>query len=224
MTTEPETPDAATPEPAPLEAMTPHPATSVPVIPPPAAPAPETVQTAPPANAATFFNGRSNRKRTATLRLATAGLEIVEDGMLVDVWPYASMRRADGPRELLRLRSVTALPLSRVEVADPALQAAIAARCPSLDLGEAKQTWRIVVLVARRRHLDRAARGFRRSDRRRPPGAVRAAGLRAASRRGGRQAGRGDLRRQALQRRRWAGGLLRRWPTSSSAPVASTSS
>jgi Zn-dependent protease with chaperone function len=54
------------------------------------------------------------------------------------------MRRADGPRELLRLRSVTALPLSRVEVADPALQAAIAARCPSLDLGEARQTWRIV--------------------------------------------------------------------------------
>jgi Zn-dependent protease with chaperone function len=144
MTTEPETPDAATPEPAPLEAMTPRPATSVPVIPPPATPAPETVQTAPPANAATFFNGRSNRKRTATLRLATAGLEIVEDGMLVDVWPYASMRRADGPRELLRLRSVTALPLSRVEVADPALQAAIAARCPSLDLGEEKQTWRIV--------------------------------------------------------------------------------
>jgi Zn-dependent protease with chaperone function len=139
MTTEPETPIPAPPEPAP-----PHPATSVPVIPPPAAPAPETAQAAPPANAATFFNGRSNRKRSSTLSLATAGLEIVEDGVLVDVWPYASMRRADGPRELLRLRSVTALPLSRVEVADPALQAAIAARCLSLDLGEARQTWRII--------------------------------------------------------------------------------
>ncbi len=39
---------------------------------------------------------------------------------------------------------VTALPLARLEIADAALQAAIAARCPALDLGEEKQTWRIV--------------------------------------------------------------------------------
>jgi len=164
MTSESETPDPAPPEPAKGEAVTPHPATSVPTIPqpvettsaapapdipPPAAPAPEPpaaeTQPAPLENVANyFFNGRSNRKRTVTLSLATAGLEIVEDGMLVDVWPYASIRRADGPHEILRLRSVTALPLARVEVFDPALQPAVAARCPSLDLGEEKQTWRIV--------------------------------------------------------------------------------
>ena len=153
MTTEHETPDPAMPEAAapelvPPEAETPVQATSVPVIPPPAAPAtepePAAAQPAPPADAATYFNGRSNRKRTATLNLATAGLQIVEDGMLVDAWPFASIRRADGPREILRLRSVTALPLARLEIADPALQAAIAARCPSLDLGEERQTWRIV--------------------------------------------------------------------------------
>jgi hypothetical protein len=149
MTSESDKPDAAPPEPTTAEVAAP--ATSVPVIPQPAAPEipqppappPETAQALPP-SATIYFNGRSNRKRTATLSLATAGLEIVEDGMLVDVWPYASMRRADGPREVLRLRSVTALPLSRIEVFDPALQTAIAARCPSLDLGEEKQTWRIV--------------------------------------------------------------------------------
>jgi len=156
MTSESQKPDPTTPEPVTGEALPPHPATSVPVIPqpaepatsvpdiaPPVAPAPEAHAALPP-SATIYFNGRSNRKRTATLSLATAGLEIVEDGMLVDVWPYASMRRADGPREVLRLRSVTALPLSRLEVFDPALQADIAARCPSLDLGEEKQTWRIV--------------------------------------------------------------------------------
>ncbi|HEX5211222.1 MAG TPA: M48 family metallopeptidase [Pseudolabrys sp.] len=156
MTTESDKPDPAPSEAAAGEAAPPHPATSVPAIPQPAeasatptadvpqpaAPAPETAQLEPPAPH--FFNGRSNRKRSATLSLATAGLEIVEDGMLVDVWPYASIRRADGPREVLRLRSVTALPLARVEVFDPALQAAVAARCPALDLGEEKQTWRIV--------------------------------------------------------------------------------
>lgn len=163
MTTESDKPDPAPPEAVTPEPATPHHATSVPVIPRPAqaasamqapeipqpvGPAPEAApveaQATLPANAAGYFNGRSNRKRTATLSLATAGLEIVEDGMLVDVWPYASIRRADGPHEILRLRSVTALPLARVEVFDPALQAAIAARCPSLDLGEEKQTWRIV--------------------------------------------------------------------------------
>ena len=155
MTSESDKPDPAPPESSPsgpiaAEAAAPHAATSVPAIPQPAppeipqpaAPAPVAAQPAPPA--AIYFNGRSNRKRSATLGLATAGVEIVEDGMLVDVWPYASMRRADGPREVLRLHSVTALPLARLEVFDPALQAAIAARCPSLDLGEAKQTWRIV--------------------------------------------------------------------------------
>jgi Zn-dependent protease with chaperone function len=127
MTSEPETPQPVASEPA----------TSVPVIPQPVAPAQ-------PINAAIYFNGRSNRKRVVTLSPVTAGVEIVEDGALVDVWPYAGVRRADGPRELLRLRSVTALPLARLEIADAAMQAAIAARCPLLDAGEKKQTWRIV--------------------------------------------------------------------------------
>jgi len=118
---------------------TPQPATSVPAIPLPAVPA-----AAQRSDTAIYFNGRSNRKRVVTLSPVTAGIEIVEDGALADVWPYAGVRRADGPRELLRLRSMTALPLARLEIADAAMQAAIAARCPSLDLGERKQTGRIV--------------------------------------------------------------------------------
>ncbi len=124
---------------------------------------------------AIYFNGRSNRKRTVALRLVTAGIEIVEDGALVDVWPYGDVRRADGPRETLRLRSVTALPLARLEIADAALQAAIAARCMALDLGEQKQTWRIVVLVLGAVTSIVLLGIIRRAHRRRPAGAVHSA-------------------------------------------------
>ena len=134
MTSEPETPESSMPEP-----VTPAPVTSVPVMPRSLMPEP-----AQRSDTAIYFNGRSSRKRTVTLSPVTAGIQIVEEGALVDVWPYANVRRADGPRELLRLRSLTALPLARLEIADAAMQAAIAARCPSLDLGEQKQTWRIV--------------------------------------------------------------------------------
>jgi len=129
MTSEPETPNPATPKPV----------TSVPVMPRPLTPEP-----AQRSDTAIYFNGRSNRKRNVALHLVTAGIEIVEDGALVDVWPYGDVRRADGPRETLRLRSVTALPLARLEIAGAAMQMAVAARCMALDLGEQKQTWRIV--------------------------------------------------------------------------------
>ena len=45
---------------------------------------------------AVYFDGRSNRKHRVALRLA-AGLEIVEEGSVVEVWPYGDVRRADGP-------------------------------------------------------------------------------------------------------------------------------
>src|SRR5882672_533247 len=94
---------------------------------------------------AIYFNGRSNRRRSVALRLADRGLEIVEEGEVADVWPYADMRRADGPLDALRLSSVTALPLARLEITDAAMKAAIAARATSLDAARGgTQTWRIV--------------------------------------------------------------------------------
>ena len=70
-----------------------------------------------PPGQAVYFDGRSNRKRAVALRLAAA-VEIIEEGVLVDVWPYGEVRRADGPPDVLRLGCVTALPLARLELLD----------------------------------------------------------------------------------------------------------
>lgn len=94
---------------------------------------------------AIYFDGQSNRKRRVALRLAD-GLDIVEDGIVVDNWPYIGIRRADGPPALLRLSCTKALPLARLEIKDEATKAAIGSRCEALDAGRggAAQTWRIV--------------------------------------------------------------------------------
>ena len=96
-------------------------------------------------HSAVFLDGRTSRKRRVTLRFAN-GLDIAEQGALIDSWPYDQVRSADGPPQPMRLRCVTALPLARLEVSDRATQDAIAAHCGALDAGAptAGQTWRIV--------------------------------------------------------------------------------
>jgi Zn-dependent protease with chaperone function len=92
---------------------------------------------------AVFYDGTSNRKRSVTLRLADA-LEIVEDGAVIATWPYADVRRADG-KKALRLLCTSALPLARLEIADPQAAAQLVSRFPQLDAGRgAAQTGRIV--------------------------------------------------------------------------------
>ena len=48
-------------------------------------------------------------------------------------WPYADIRRADGPAGTLRTMCVSAPLLARLEIRDPALAAELERRCPSLD-------------------------------------------------------------------------------------------
>jgi Zn-dependent protease with chaperone function len=95
---------------------------------------------------AVFLDGRSNRKRSVTLRFADQ-LDIVENEVTVERWPYDRIRRADGPPQLLRLSCDTALPLARLETVDAATQEAIAAHCKFLNAGHAApaQTWRVVL-------------------------------------------------------------------------------
>lgn len=95
-----------------------------------------------PSQAAVYFDGHTSRKHRVTLQLGSS-LAIVEDGATIATWPFDAIRRADGPPELLRLSCTAALPLSRLEVSDPATQQAVTARCPALDLGRERQTWRI---------------------------------------------------------------------------------
>src|SRR5262249_4402157 len=101
-----------------------------------------TLETAP---AAVYFDGTSSRKRSVALRLG-ADLELVENGAVVNTWPYDQIRRVDGPPALVRLRCATALPLARLEIADAATAETLLPRCPALDLGRggAAQTWRVV--------------------------------------------------------------------------------
>ncbi len=87
---------------------------------------------APPANAATYFDGTSSRRRAVTLHFADR-LEISDHEQTLAVWDYADIRRADGPAGTLRLGCLSAPALARVEVRDHALAAELVSRCARLD-------------------------------------------------------------------------------------------
>jgi Zn-dependent protease with chaperone function len=92
---------------------------------------------------AIYYDGTSSRKRAVTLAPGD-GLDILEGGTTIARWPYRDIRRADGGRAL-RLSCVSALPLSRIEIADKAQALQVLALCPSLDEGHnSKQTGKIV--------------------------------------------------------------------------------
>jgi Zn-dependent protease with chaperone function len=81
---------------------------------------------------AVFFDGMSNRRRAVTLAFA-GELEINEDDHRIAAWPYADIRRADSPAGQLRLTSLTAPALARLEIRDASLAAEITSRCTRLD-------------------------------------------------------------------------------------------
>ena len=60
-------------------------------------------------------------------------IEIVENGIRLASWPYPDIRRVDAPQGLMRLSCVTAPPLARLELRDPASWKDIEARCPALS-------------------------------------------------------------------------------------------
>jgi Zn-dependent protease with chaperone function len=99
----------------------------------------------PQQGAGVYFDGQSNRKRRVVLRFGPT-LEIVENDVVVDLWPYEDIRRVDGVPALLRLKCLSAAPLARLEIEDEAAKQAIALHCPKLDDGMpgSAQTWRIV--------------------------------------------------------------------------------
>jgi Zn-dependent protease with chaperone function len=104
-----------------------------------------TAAVAPPRENAVYLDGRTNRKRRVMLRSAAAGLDIIEQGAVVEVWPYGDIRRADGPPDVLRLSCIASLPLARLEIEDAATKAAVIASCPSLNVDRGGgQTGRIV--------------------------------------------------------------------------------
>ncbi len=93
--------------------------------------APEISKT-PRANAATYFDGTSSRRRAVTLHFADR-LEIIEHEQVLAAWDYADIRRADSPSGMLRLGCPTASALARLEVRDSALAAELVSRCTKLN-------------------------------------------------------------------------------------------
>ena len=81
---------------------------------------------------AVYFDGVSSRRRTVTLRLADR-LEIGEDGQAAAVWDFSDIRRVDGPAGVLRLSSLTAPALARLEIRDEALATELVSRCAGID-------------------------------------------------------------------------------------------
>src|SRR5258707_5194605 len=102
-----------------------------------------------PMESAICFDGRSSRRRDVTLafadRLVIADSEAPEGAPLA-AWPYDSVRRVDGPEDVLRLACTAAPLLARLELRDPAARANILRLCRALDgpgSAAAVSVWRI---------------------------------------------------------------------------------
>jgi Zn-dependent protease with chaperone function len=79
-----------------------------------------------------YFDGTSSRRRPVMLSLGDQ-LDIRDGETTLACWPYADIRRADGPADRLRLSCVSAPALARLEVRDKAVAEQLRARCTQLD-------------------------------------------------------------------------------------------
>lgn len=95
--------------------------------------------------AVTYFDGRSSRRRAVELEFGDT-LDIVENGTAVASWKYDDIRRADGHVDTLRVSSIGAPELARLEIRDGELAKLLTARTPMLDKGhnERSSTFKIV--------------------------------------------------------------------------------
>jgi Zn-dependent protease with chaperone function len=80
-----------------------------------------------------FYDGAAARRRAVDLLFGPSALEIAENGAVLARWPYEGVRRLDGTRYVLRLRSLHAPELARLEVEDGALRDEVIRSCPRLD-------------------------------------------------------------------------------------------
>ena len=102
-----------------------------------------------PANAAlsdaVYYDGLVARRRNVALRFSIS-LEILEEGAVIDRWPFETIRKADSASGELRLSSTSAPELARLVIADPALAMRVTAQSPRIREGAAGQysSWRIV--------------------------------------------------------------------------------
>lgn len=88
---------------------------------------------------AVFYDGESARRRTVSLKVTASSLDIHEGGEWIASWPTGAVRRKDAPEGMLRLTCDGGPSLARLDVTDPAEQAAVRAHCLRLEGGEPKE-------------------------------------------------------------------------------------
>ncbi|WP_243372163.1 M48 family metallopeptidase [Microvirga solisilvae] len=94
---------------------------------------------------AVFYDGVSARRREVTLKVTASSLDIHEGGEWIASWPVGDIRQKDAPDGILRVTREGGPDLARLDVTDPADQAAIRLHCHRLEDSEQKErTGRIV--------------------------------------------------------------------------------
>jgi Zn-dependent protease with chaperone function len=83
--------------------------------------------------AVAFHDGSGSAARVATLQFAQA-LEIFVDGTCVATWPYADIRRMEGPQDAFRITCRSAPPTARLEIRDDIIKHEVLARCGIKDI------------------------------------------------------------------------------------------
>lgn len=78
-----------------------------------------------------YFDGRSEKPRLVSLNFA-ASLEIIDDGVLLDLWPFAEIRGAKTASGALRLRALSAPSEARLEIHDAGIEQRIYDNCRRL--------------------------------------------------------------------------------------------
>jgi Zn-dependent protease with chaperone function len=94
---------------------------------------------------AIFYDGIAANPRPVALRLAHHALEIVEDDTVVARWAYLGIRRLPVSASCLRVRSLAAPELARLEVEDEALAAELLRRSSQAEQGSAD--WRTLARI-----------------------------------------------------------------------------
>jgi Zn-dependent protease with chaperone function len=78
-----------------------------------------------------YFDGVSSRRQTVTVSLVNQLVMRSDDNFVS--WPYSDIRRVDSPAGILRVNCLSAPPLARLEIRDPALAAKLVARCHRIN-------------------------------------------------------------------------------------------
>ena len=99
-------------------------------------PGSETMQQTP---GGTYYSGLDNTRHRVVLE-ATDALRIIEQGKELATWSFADIRRMGGASDRLRLSSIKAPELARLEIANSETAAMLAKLCPNLDAGDSSQT------------------------------------------------------------------------------------